>query len=211
MIFIFLRKNNLRNLQKIIFITAFCLGTVTLIISYSRAAWIVFAIGFLTANFLIKNKKWHFRVFITLFIFSIVMPIVIGQNSRLVKGSLFERSELISTSLTILAKSPLTGVGLNNSLDLQYKLMPKNFGMFVFQPVHNGYLLLSEELGLIGLLFFLIFLYKQFEKMNKKNIEKFLPFFSVLLLSFFDHYIFTLQQGYLMFAFFAGLVFLEQK
>jgi O-antigen ligase len=81
-----------------------------------------------------------------------------------------------------------------------------NIPRYLYQPVHNIYLLLYSETGVLGLASFLLFLFflaKDF--ITRTGMEKFyhysflLVFLSVLFIGFFDHFLLTIQQGRFVF------------
>ncbi|PIY75070.1 MAG: hypothetical protein COY85_01340 [Candidatus Portnoybacteria bacterium CG_4_10_14_0_8_um_filter_40_50] len=85
-----------------------------------------------------------------------------------------------------------------------------NLGLFenwVYQPVHNIYLLIAAETGILGLFAFLWFLFKIMRSvyLERKAIKDKLAFYSflsivffLLAIGFFDHFLWDLQQGQLM-------------
>ena len=205
------------NLGEIVFLCAgFILGSVSLILAFSRAAMLVFLLGILfifilnksqLRKSLIHSKRLMMQIFLMLFILSVVMPILVNNISGELAGSLFERRSLLESSVQLLINNPVFGTGLNNSIIEQYKLLPKRYGLFIFQPVHNSFLLALTELGLIGFIFIVYFIKLTIDRINEDNIYNFLPFFLIIVLGFFDHYPVTLQQGMLMTILFAGLTF----
>ena len=97
------------------------------------------------------------------------------------------------------------GVGSGNFVNW---LMTKdqNLSRNLYQPVHNIYLLIYSENGILGISAFAIFLtllVKDFivrTKMNKLYHYSFLLIFlSFLFLGLFDHFLWTLQQGRFIF------------
>ncbi len=96
------------------------------------------------------------------------------------------------------------GVGTGNFVNwlmIKDPNLPRN----LYQPVHNIYLLVYSETGILGiaaLILFLIFLIKDYIVTTK--MEKFyhysvlLVFLSFLFIGLFDHFLWTLQQGRLM-------------
>ena len=97
------------------------------------------------------------------------------------------------------------GVGTGNFVDwlmVKDPNLPRN----LYQPVHNIYLLIYSETGILGIaafILFLIFLIKDYivnTKMEKLYHYSFLILFlSFLFVGLFDHFLWTLQQGRLMF------------
>ncbi len=109
----------------------------------------------------------------------------------------------IAESVTI--ANPVLGVGIGQSVpQLMNKL--KHWPSYIYQPVHNIYLLIASETGFIGLALFLLFLLFTFYHFIKRtNLHKtyqysfFILAFSVLVIGLFDHFLWTLQQGSLIF------------
>ena len=99
---------------------------------------------------------------------------------------------------------PLLGIGLGNFV-WQIKQMLHLLASWLHQPVHNIYLLIASEIGLIGLGFFLLFLFFIIKRINiilKENSLLFTFYFCLfafLIIGLFDHFFWTLQQGQLMF------------
>ena len=210
---------SLNRFKRVIYTLSLILGTIALVFTFSRASWLVFGLGIILVTALqqagvkefISAKKKHFMlIFILFFILSVIVPIRLYKITDAKRGSLYERSQLIRYSLKSISQNPIAGTGLNNAIIRQYRLMPKNLGMFIQQPVHNVYLLILTETGLAGFLFLLVFLKRSFERLNRDNIMQYVPFIMLLLLGFFDHYPVTLQQGQLLTAVLSSFIFLEK-
>jgi len=99
----------------------------------------------------------------------------------------------------------LFGVGIGNFVNW---LMVKDPGLmrYFYQPVHNIYLLIYSEVGILGIISFFLFLFyliKDFILRNKfqrfYHLSFFVVFCSILFIGLFDHFLLTLQQGGLMF------------
>lgn len=106
----------------------------------------------------------------------------------------------------------LFGLGVGNFVNWFMKIdtnLPRN----LYQPVHNIYLLMYSEVGVLGLasfILFLIFLIKDFINRTKMkelfNYSFLLVFISFLVIGFFDHFLFTIQQGRFIFWLVAALI-----
>jgi LPXTG-motif cell wall-anchored protein len=123
--------------------------------------------------------------------------------------------------LYLIAFHPL-GVGLSNQAIYSVKNgLYQDFGMnqvWQWQPIHNIYLLIGSEIGILGLIVFLILvawilinLAKGLIKnTNSKNNNLLLiaglMFLSLLGFGFFDHFLWTLQPGRLMFWLVLGII-----
>lgn len=75
-------------------------------------------------------------------------------------------SRLIHVDLALLyiKQKPLFGFGLNNYLDLTHRDFPLSVlsNFFLSNPIHNAYLLYAVEIGIIGMMIFLLFILKGF-------------------------------------------------
>ncbi len=111
--------------------------------------------------------------------------------------------------------NPILGVGIGQFVpQLMNKL--KHWPAYFYQPVHNVYLLIASETGLVGLSLFLLFLFLIFygfikrAKMQKAYQYSFsILAFSFLAMGLFDHFLWTLQQGSLIFWMIWALISLD--
>ncbi|MBM3256125.1 MAG: O-antigen ligase family protein [Candidatus Moranbacteria bacterium] len=92
--------------------------------------------------------------------------------------------------------SPLLGRGWGSGPVELLAFSSFPFYPWEMQPVHNIYLLVLSDLGIIGLFSFLYFIYRVLA--GPKNIWKFL-LIAYLFIGFFDHYFLTLPQGIFIF------------
>ncbi len=97
------------------------------------------------------------------------------------------------------------GVGSGNFVNWLMVKDP-NLSRGLYQPVHNIYLLIYSEMGILGIsafILFFVFLIKDFvlrtRMKNLYNYSFLLVFLSFLFVGLFDHFLWTLQQGRLMF------------
>jgi O-antigen ligase len=77
---------------------------------------------------------------------------------------------------------------------------------WIYQPVHNIYLLIASEIGILGLLMLLGFVGWNMAGRGKDTCFLFLVF-CFLIVSLTDHYFWTLQQGMVMFWLGLALIF----
>ena len=118
------------------------------------------------------------------------------------------------------AKSVILGVGLGNFVN-DYMLNSAGLKLHLYQPVHNVYLLVASEIGIIGVFAFVLFLISLIWKglMGAINGEKYndngriliihallVSVFFMCLIGLYDHYFWTIQQGALMFWVFFGFL-----
>lgn len=106
------------------------------------------------------------------------------------------RQSLNDSAISMWKSAPVFGVGGGNFLAaLPHFLVARQ--VYYLQPVHNVFLLVLTELGLVGLgvwLWVLFYIGKHLRKIDSRLIV----FLGVLVLMFIDHYWWTLQQGQLL-------------
>ncbi|HZZ99299.1 MAG TPA: hypothetical protein VFK07_01135 [Candidatus Paceibacterota bacterium] len=104
------------------------------------------------------------------------------------------------------------GLGIGNFVPW---LMSQNqhLSSDLYQPVHNIYLLIYSETGIIGLSLFLLFLafllYDYWKKLGFKKLYHFsfgLIVCSILIFGLFDHYLWDIQSGQMIFWLSLGLL-----
>ncbi|MEK7526207.1 MAG: O-antigen ligase family protein, partial [Patescibacteria group bacterium] len=189
-------------------------SVVLVVLSFSQAVWftLVFVILLLVFS---KNKK-HFKplvqtVFLGSVLFSLVLPVaskLMVQNYQF-SETVQKRLELNVVSQKLVTKNIVTGVGLGNFIPASvstYKTdgggLIKNVSWFL-QPVHNIYLLVLSETGIVGLLIFFFTVRRVIANANTKFVILLVP---ILLTGLVDHYWLTLQQNFLLFSVVVGIV-----
>jgi len=187
---------------------AIFLGLVVLVTSFSRSVWIVgLSVGFIYFLFRFWKKLFTYRSFY-LFIFSIfyLLFFIFYLNSTLFDESVFRRLELNLVAIKLIKQSSFFGVGLNNFIPAMVGL-EQNFGWtYWLQPVHNIYLLIAAETGLIGLVIFLWLIFLLCKRLLITNYQLLITaLIAILFLGFFDHYWLTLQQNQILMTIIFGL------
>lgn len=200
------------------------LGTVTIFLTFSRSAWLVFSLALISCGawFLKRNPKYWKLIALLVFIGSISIYSFFPQSKGLIKvekESITQRRNLNLTAFKMIKKYPLTGVGLGNFLvRLPEFYQEKGRGRLI-QPAHNIYLMIGAETGLGGLGLFLGLIFLTYKKLLNRfnNLTRLpaglaIPQFSliialttILILGLFDHYFYTLQHGQLLFSLILGL------
>ncbi len=188
-------------------------------LTYSRLVGFLWVLGITIRMSLIFFKKKlrtgylkeNARRLIYLTIVTVaVLGTVYVTNAEPIKGRLgFSPSEEAYVMRVFYNKKSLEsfslfGHGVGNHIEWLKEELPgmpaKNY-----QPVHNIYLLILNEVGFFGLATFILFLIflsikyfkgKKFDKIF--HYSAYILFTSFLIMGFFDHYLWTLQQGRLM-------------
>src|SRR6185312_4025037 len=87
--------------------------------------------------------------------------------------SVTQRENLLLASWQLFSMHPLFGVGLNNFLPSLSQLPMLQLNFFLLQPVHNIFVLVAVELGLVGLIVFIWFIgktiYKDFKNWQQES------------------------------------------
>jgi len=206
------------------------LNSVALVLSLSRVAlalWFILLCSTIIL-YVFKTKSYRKALFFAglagSFIGVILLPFLKTLFLRFAQTSLTEeaytqRATLITHTLTLIQQHPLTGVGLGSFIPALAPLQSAlSIGLYL-QPVHNIFLLIVSETGLIGFALFLWLLIRTYavaiKKIKQQNrFSKEYAFFLLLVtcclfLGLFDHYLLTLQQGALLFALSMGLCFVR--
>jgi len=211
--------------RSIVVISALILGMATLGLTFSFPAWIGFIGGMayyvgsrkycvLRSVLRRKNKSlrptYYWLLTTGYLLLAIILLGVIwglGGIGKMEASSFSRRMELNKIAWKMWQSSPIFGVGLNNFVPRM-----EEFGQVVanyrfLQPVHNIFLLVLSEMGIVGLMGFgwLILKLVSREYCVLRRAEKplhptyyWLLTIVILLLGSFDHYWLTIQQGMLV-------------
>jgi len=214
---LFLNKKNSFKSYIFLSVTFFFLFF-TLFLTYARLVIFIFLLSSIIYFIILfkKNKKQILSLFLLIIIcLSIITYFAWPEISSRFYISAGEQSIGLrlfysQTSFLIIQEYPLLGIGIGNFV-WEIRQMLDLLSSWLHQPVHNIYLLIASETGLIGLFIFLMFLYQLLRKFNKKlkNKKHYLLLLIVcafLFLGLFDHYFWTLQQGQLIFWIVLGLI-----
>jgi O-antigen ligase len=187
---------------------------VSFLLSFSISAYLGIFLAFSFYLFS-KNKGFFRRAVITSFFLlvlgSLLLPLLspwflerfpfVGQN-------IGERLDLAYLAGKMISQRFLIGVGLGTFI----VNLPLFKGIFSYswllQPVHNIFLLVLSETGIVGLLIFCFAVYKTLvTQLKSKTLYLILPVLFILFTGLFDHYTLTLQQNMLLFSIFMGISF----
>ncbi|MFA5076275.1 MAG: O-antigen ligase family protein [Patescibacteria group bacterium] len=180
-----------------------------LIFTFSRSAWLVGGVAiiyYLIISFFDKKRRAETQLtrqllvigFIwTVIISLMVYPLIWGRltnSSRLDQLSSQSRMALYGQSVDLIKSHWSSGVGMGNYTLAVYQQVDNSFGAWLYQPVHNVYVLVLAELGVVGLLLCLfVICYLVFGRKGNWLVK--LPFLALLFLAFFDHSFWSLYFG----------------
>ncbi|MFA6193733.1 MAG: O-antigen ligase family protein [Parcubacteria group bacterium] len=189
------------------------------LLTFSRSAFLGFFIGFsifLAWDSYLQSSsrilKSNFKFFISLIIALLLITILLLANTSFFSNqSLQERTLFQNVSYETILKHPFTGVGIGQFVASEYQIHP-NLENWQYQPVHNIYLLAFSELGTIGLIFFLLWIFSILEWGSSKNrntgllrsllltrLSIYCIVLSFLFIPFLDHYFWDIKLGTIIF------------
>lgn len=178
------------------------------LLTFSLGAIISGMLTLLYYFFLAKKKRPITKLTKKIFYAVVVLSLLTTVSQKLITNRSFLsegvtlRVQQAGIAGKMFINNPLFGVGLNNFIPSISGNIVAGTSLFL-QPVHNIYLLLLTEAGVVG---FAVFIYLTEKLLTTKiNIIYILPIVFVMLAGFFDHYWFTLQQNQLLLAFLLGV------
>lgn len=160
-----------------------------------RYFWTLFTL--ITINLVLTNSL---NVYITICLFLILKLkklsalsfVLIDFSQRFVT----HRIELIRASIKLTKENFWFGVGLNNFIPNLVKVSNTFVNAWELQPVHNIFLLVFSETGIVGLIMFCFLVFSGFSLLTLNY-----SLLTILITGLSDHYWITLQQNMLLFVF----------
>lgn len=119
-----------------------------------------------------------------------------------------ERLGLVKASFRIIKENWLLGTGGGNFVEGMEGFVPRTSrGILLTQPVHNIFLLYVAEFGILGfLLIFYVLFYAIIKNIKRVSLYGILLLFVIIVIGIFDHYLFSLPQGMVIFFVFLFLL-----
>ncbi|MDP2631220.1 MAG: O-antigen ligase family protein [Candidatus Uhrbacteria bacterium] len=193
-----------------------------LVLTYSRSAWIGLAFGLILGGLILINKNTaqirKLLVPVTIIVIgfaltlSIVAPFVatrLSVESLLEQRSVSERIEQYNEFPSVIGSRWLFGLGIGNYALLIENAYPGR-EWWEYQPVHNVVLLIIGEIGLVGLIVILWWV-MSIDRINFKRlpdpdaVTAFMVSNVVIVVLFFDHYIWSTWSGLALIAYVMAL------
>jgi O-antigen ligase len=208
---------------------------IALFFSFSRTAWAGLLIGliiFLAVSFYQRHKPAQIQLIKLVVILAVLSgtlfvfyhELVLSRLSQDTYTEIKSANERISSyeiASGVIRKNLFLGSGIRNYGLETENILGQEMDYYVYQPVHNVFLLVLAEIGLLGLIFFVAVLQYVFSRIyspgisSKANAKQqsvnqgpyqaaFL--FAVLAMFLFDHWWWSLHFGVLLFWFIIGIV-----
>lgn len=211
------RENGENKIEKLWYWVVNWCAILGIILAGSRTVWgltILFLIidQLRVTKFELKNRKFRRELVGKSCLFLGIICLVLGVVSINYKVSDFlggwdvdsfkKREMLALSAIKMIRSSPLFGVGAGNFVVNLPKYRVGNF--YWMQPVHNIFLLAWSEIGILGLIVFLVLGSEEAKKIDWKKRIFFLMI--VCLTGMIDHYWLTLPQNSWLLAIFLGII-----
>lgn len=192
-----------------------------LFFTFSRGAMIALGIGgmVLLWNVFSQNNDERFHRALRFGVPVAALWIVLGLTfmpliqtrftglGRLEQKSTDDRTEEYAVAMGLLPNYALSGTGMGAYTRRLEELKP-GFPGYAYQPVHNTYLLLILELGIGAALLAFIFIVSFLLALDsRERWAAWPPLATLISLGFFDHYLWSLLPGQLLFWAVLGLIY----
>lgn len=164
-----------RREMKVLIFCLFTIGIFTLILTNSRGGWVGFLLSFpillylsIKRGFITYRKHFPIVVMIGLVLVAVLLylsPKIYDRLFRTPSVPIHTRTFLNRLAIEMMNSHPILGVGVNNFAESAQNVIrdisdPENIYQYVAENpvVHNVYLLIGAETGLLGLIVFLLIL-----------------------------------------------------
>jgi len=200
------------NLSRFLLFASVGLWSLTALVSWSRTAWLAILFGWLISLMLIGRKDRHRRQFLVVFLLGLLLwsglwfwPFKdlgrsrVSGEPRLEQKSLVERKESYGEALRIIREHLWLGVGLGNYTGFLSRQNETIGPAWNYQPVHNSFLLIISEIGLLGFVWLAVGLVMLLRSASKRS-EIIWPLgVSFIWLLLMDHWWWSLHSGIVYF------------
>ncbi len=204
--------------------------TTALMTTYSRQALLGLGVGlgYMCLMTLLQRQRFPFRMVLALMCVFIPLTVSIWNNpapwqaryqaqTRLEQRSLDERTTYQDQAIALLRDHWLGGVGINNFTAVQHahdRRANITRDGYSYQPVHNMYLLLWTELGIMGVLTMLMVVISSWHTAARSSawqLDNRAALLTLLTIGCFDHYLWSLHAGILLWWCVIGLLAWQKK
>lgn len=186
-------------------------------VTWSRIAWVLafFVMFCWVLRYVYQNYRDRFMIFLCQVVILILCfsgwvmlgsgPLIDSVRGRLIDQSassdvsVVERTKLGQRAYELFRKHPWTGVGLGRSIiESSDNPVYTDRGIRIMQPVHNVLLIALSEIGIIGVGLLLVVCIVLL-RCVKPTFYFWMSLLVIVGIGFFDHYLWTLPQGLVLF------------
>jgi O-antigen ligase len=217
---LFNRVNKKRKL--VLFYSSLVILFSALILTFSRSAFLALFLSLLSLLIYSVFKKTETKKVVSILLILVLVSSLsfvlfndflktrIQGQERLELKSSTERMVLKNQALELLNKNWFLGTGVNNYIVAVYEKVDNTLNVWEYQPVHNVYLLILVELGILGLFLYLyLLIYSLYRAFSSNNLSKLilgLVVLTIIIINFFDHYFWTYWSGLIITFLVIGLI-----
>lgn len=210
-------------LSSILLFIFYFISLTALFFTFSRSGWLAYGVGLAGVGVALawQRDRWIIGRFLALVFFSLIMSFMIAfpyrelafartsgawqGEGRLEQKSLSERWEYLDESKEIIQENWLIGTGVGNYVVVVGKKDGYSQDPWSYQPVHNAYLLLLAQSGVVALVSFLAFLFF-FVKKDRRAAYTGAVVAALLVIMIFDHWLISLPFGWIFLLLILGLL-----
>lgn len=201
-----------KNEMKVILGFVFGIEFLAFILTFSRSAFLALIIG-MFFYYMFSKEKFSYKKLLLFFLLTVGILTLLNLNRTVIERLFFfstesftERQVYFDISKNVMEDQPF-GVGAGNFSFVMQKYSDLKLEPWQYQPVHNVFMLICNEIGVFGaIIFVFMFVYIILHLMNLLDSKDFLNnrrFLAVLLslgsvifvIGIFDHYFISLYQG----------------
>ncbi|MFA5173203.1 MAG: O-antigen ligase family protein [Candidatus Paceibacterota bacterium] len=218
LLYFYFKKENLK--EKILILIFSYPVLLAIILTFSRQAWIalLMSIFFLSIMIILKKKMTGVKKMIPIFL-ALVFAVIPAKDFILERAPISTKEDAVTERLaynemgiSLIKENPF-GSGLGTQVSYAYKNgFYEKFGMtksWLWQPIHNIYLLIASETGILGITLFLAFVLSLLIPIKKISLEIAvikINFLAFLIIGISDHFFWTIGQGQIMLWLLIGLL-----
>ena len=201
---------------KAAWLTVIAVLSIAMIVAFSRTAWLVAMVGLIAVAIQLPRKHLHrvpikvwWGIVVGIMVTSLLLgPLVITRFQSLDSTdrlSVERRVQLNEVAINQIEQKPWFGVTINNFIPQLTEYGPL-YGVGIWrEPVHNLWLLIATEAGMVGLFVWLASYTLIVHQLSQKTLKSssiagmlIIVWICIILLSMVDHYWWTSQQGRLL-------------
>lgn len=188
-----------RDLLKGIVLATFSFMGIIFTLSRISICMCIIILLFMLLKKVLRREIFYLRSF---FLFERFESLVLGLDR-----SFDERRKLFDAGLKVLRENWLLGTGIGRFTEAMELFVPRaKNNVLLLQPVHNIFLLLLSDLGVLGSLAYLyILIYLFIKRFRRVSLYSGILLFTVVVIGLFDHYFFSMPQGLVLFYVFLSL------
>jgi O-antigen ligase len=149
--------------NRFLLVLSIVFGAIPVALSFSRGAWLALAISIPLMYLLALKRHWisaggFLRQALILITLITISGFALAEqiNERAEEDTISVREQLNDVAMNMVRANPLVGVGLNTFVSAMPKYDEQDVRAYFEEPVHNIFLLMAAETGVVGLAIFLI-------------------------------------------------------